>query len=249
MSKRGDIREYRTEKRVQLAIIWISRSQKYLRMICHASRRAKGQSAETLWTDLVSLRPLRMPAATSKRAAVASAVQSFKSASRSASHAQGRLAESSAVVLSASIGTPGFNGSQECNLKNADAITAVGSIIKEEYSPFELVDAVEFHRLGKTSLKMPYWLKRFESQWDYISCTGHRAQNTGYVVSSICCSSMKNDFWRDGVLNLGTTGGNNSLIRHAKGHFHVGRNANSIPTTRMTNALKKAEVPAIVLDF
>jgi hypothetical protein len=60
---------------------------------------------------------------------------------------------------------------------------------------------------------------------------------------------MKNDSWRDGVLTLGATGGNNSLIRHAKGHFHVGRNANSIPTTWMTNALAKAAVPAIVLDF
>jgi hypothetical protein len=56
-------------------------------------------------------------AATSKRAVVASAVQSFKSASRSASHAQGLLAESSAVVLSASVGTPGFNGAQECKLR------------------------------------------------------------------------------------------------------------------------------------
>jgi hypothetical protein len=118
-------------------------------------------------------------AATSKKAAVASAVQSFKSASRSASHAQGRLAEASAVVFSASIGTPGFNVSQECKLKKADAITAVGSIIKVEYSAFELVDAVEFHRLGKKSLKMPSWLKLFESQWDYLCCTGHRAQNTG----------------------------------------------------------------------
>jgi hypothetical protein len=151
-------------------------------------------------------------AATSKRAALASAVQSFTSASRSASHAQGRLAEASAVVLSASIGTPDFNGSQECKLKKADAITAVGSIIKGEYSLLELVDAVEFHRLGKTSLKMPSWLKGFESQWDYLCCTGHRAQNTGYVVCSICCSSMKNDSWRDGVLTLGTTGENNSLI-------------------------------------
>jgi hypothetical protein len=61
---------------------------------------------------------------------------------------------------------------------------------------------------------------------------------------------MKNDSWRDGVLTLGTTGGNNnSLLRHAKGHFHVSRNANSISTASMTNALAKAAVPAIVLDF
>jgi hypothetical protein len=59
----------------------------------------------------------------------------------------------------------------------------------------------------------------------------------------------ENDSWRDGVLTLGTTGGNNSLIRHGKGHFQVSRNANSIQTTRMTNALVKAVVPAIVLDF
>jgi hypothetical protein len=60
---------------------------------------------------------------------------------------------------------------------------------------------------------------------------------------------MKNDSWRDGVLTLGTTGGNNSLIRHAKGYFHVSHNANSIPTTRMPNARAKASVPAIVLDM
>jgi hypothetical protein len=96
---------------------------------------------------------------------------------------------------------------------------------------------------------MHSWLKGFESQWDYLCCTGHRAQNTGYVVCSICCSSMKNDSWRDEVLTLGTTGGNNSLIRHAKGHFHVSRNANSIPTTRMNNELAKTAVPAVVLDF
>jgi hypothetical protein len=188
-------------------------------------------------------------AATSKRAAVASAVPSFKSASRSASHAQGLLAEASAVVLSASVGAPGFNGAQECKLRKADSITAVGSIIKGENSPFELVDAAEFHRLGEASLKMPSWLKGFESQWDYICCTGHRAQHTGYVVCSICCFSLKNDSWRDGVLTLGTTGGNNSLIRYAKGHLYVSRNSNSIPTTRMTNALAKAAVPAVVLDF
>jgi hypothetical protein len=52
-------------------------------------------------------------AATSKRAAVASAVQTFNIASRSASHAQGRLAEASAVVLGASIGIPDLNGAQE----------------------------------------------------------------------------------------------------------------------------------------
>jgi hypothetical protein len=188
-------------------------------------------------------------AATSKRAAIASAVPSFKSASRSASHAQGLLAEASAVVLSASVGAPGFNGEQECKLRKANAITAVGSIIKGEISPFELVDAAEFHRLGKASLKMPSWLKGFESQWDYLCCTGHRAQHTGYVVCSICCSSLKKDSWRDGVLTLGTTGGNSSLIRHAKGHLYVSRNSNSIPTTRMTNALTKAAVPAVMLYF
>jgi hypothetical protein len=116
-------------------------------------------------------------------------VQSFKSGPRLASHTQGRLEEASAVVLSASIGTPGFNAAQECKLKKADAITAMGSIIKGQCSPFELVDAAEFHRLRKISLKMPSWLEGFESQWDYLCCTGHRPQHSGYAVCSICWSS------------------------------------------------------------
>jgi hypothetical protein len=165
MRKRGDIREQHPEKKSTISYSMDVEVSEILENDLPSESTRKrtkyGNSIDRFHQSSAS----SYAAATSKRAAVPSAVQSFKGSSHSASHAQGRLAEASAVVLSASIGTPGFNGSQECKLKKADAITAVGSIIKGDYSPFELVDAVEFHRFGKTSLKMPSWLKGFESQW------------------------------------------------------------------------------------
>jgi hypothetical protein len=130
MSKRGDIREQYMEKTSTISYSMDVEVSEILENDFPselARKRTKyGNSMDRFRQSSASL----YAAATSKRADVESAVQSFKSASRSASHAQGKLAEEPAVVLSASIGTPGFNGPQECKLKNDDAKTAVGSIIK-----------------------------------------------------------------------------------------------------------------------
>jgi hypothetical protein len=110
MGKRGDIREHHPEKKSTISYsidVEVSEILENDLQSESAPRRTKyGNSMDRFRQSSAS----SYAPANSKIAAVASAVQSFKSASHSASHAQGRLVEASAVVLSATIGTPGFNG-------------------------------------------------------------------------------------------------------------------------------------------